>query len=240
MNRILTWTISSLQKNMTVEQFLRTCGCSHHVITHLKRTECGFLLNNTWAYTNQKLKSGDTLTIQIVETPAPNILFVYRCINRLDRDTSGLLIIAKHMLSGAILSRMSVERQIHRKYLAIVEGLLPESGTIDMKHIGHPLVGDFLYHPDSMHHTFKEQPAVFFICHDCSKHKIILNCQILQTLSLHETSTSAEEFYSLSMSYRFLLFEPRFVTFVSIALLYRTLSGNPTFFCTLRNVFCAK
>ncbi len=59
------------------------------------------------------------------------IPFVYRCINRLDRDTSGLLIIAKHLLSAAVLSEMSAERRIHREYLAIVEGRLPESGTID-------------------------------------------------------------------------------------------------------------
>lgn len=32
--------------------------------------------------------------------------FVYRCINRLDRDTTGLLIVAKHLLSASILSDM--------------------------------------------------------------------------------------------------------------------------------------
>ena len=40
--------------------------------------------------------------------------FVYRCINRLDRDTTGLLIVAKNMLSGGILSDMSKKREIHR------------------------------------------------------------------------------------------------------------------------------
>ena len=129
--------------------------------------------------------------------------FVFRCINRLDRDTSGLTIIAKHMLSGGILSSMVAERAIHREYLAIVRGhISPESGTIDapigrkddsiierqidyvggeravthyalkeyknghsllsihletgrthqirvhMKHIGFPLIGDYLYNPD--------------------------------------------------------------------------------------------
>ena len=29
--------------------------------------------------------------------------YVYRCINRLDRDTTGLLVLAKHMLSAAVL-----------------------------------------------------------------------------------------------------------------------------------------
>lgn len=57
--------------------------------------------------------------------------FVYRCINRLDRDTTGLLIIAKNALSGAILSQMMKDRQIRRTYLAIVKGIPPECGTID-------------------------------------------------------------------------------------------------------------
>ena len=57
--------------------------------------------------------------------------FVYRCINRLDRDTTGLLILAKNRLSGALLSRMSAERKIHRQYLAIATGEIPKCGTID-------------------------------------------------------------------------------------------------------------
>lgn len=57
--------------------------------------------------------------------------FVYRCINRLDRDTTGLLIIAKHMLSAAVLSQMMLDRQIHRTYRAVVIGIPPEEGTID-------------------------------------------------------------------------------------------------------------
>ena len=60
-----------------------------------------------------------------------NIPFVFRCINRLDRDTTGLLIIAKNALSGAILSQMMKDRQIRRTYLAIVKGIPPECGTID-------------------------------------------------------------------------------------------------------------
>ena len=128
--------------------------------------------------------------------------FTYRCINRLDRDTTGLLIIAKHMYSASLLSEMVANREIHREYLAIATGEVPKSGTIvapigrvdgstierhvdeahgdyacthykrliynngyslvslkletgrthqirvHMKHIGHPLPGDFLYNPD--------------------------------------------------------------------------------------------
>lgn len=48
--------------------------------------------------------------------------FVFRCINRLDRDTTGLLIIAKNALSASILSNQMKRREIHRTYLAVVSG----------------------------------------------------------------------------------------------------------------------
>jgi 23S rRNA pseudouridine1911/1915/1917 synthase len=134
--------------------------------------------------------------------------FVFRCINRLDKETSGLTVIAKNPLSGALLSDMVQSRQIHRTYLALVEGNLPidsdkeafphtinapigrcgdsiitrridrekgqnaithyrvlsnkkglsllsiklETGRthqirVHMQFIGHPLPGDYLYHP---------------------------------------------------------------------------------------------
>ena len=60
-----------------------------------------------------------------------DINFVFRCINRLDRDTTGLVVIAKNMLSGAALNLAMVNREIHRTYLAVVKGKLPENGTID-------------------------------------------------------------------------------------------------------------
>ena len=60
-----------------------------------------------------------------------NIPFVFRCINRLDRDTTGLLILAKNMLSGAILSDQMKKREIHRIYLAITEGKTDPAGTIN-------------------------------------------------------------------------------------------------------------
>lgn len=58
--------------------------------------------------------------------------FVFRCANRLDRNTSGLTVVAKHMVSGNILSTMVKNRQFHREYYAIVRGRLSEPcGTID-------------------------------------------------------------------------------------------------------------
>lgn len=58
--------------------------------------------------------------------------YPYRCINRLDRDTTGLLILAKHMLSAAILYEQMRERKIHRTYLALVKGKIDKPGTIDL------------------------------------------------------------------------------------------------------------
>lgn len=64
-----------------------------------------------------------------------NEKFVYRCINRLDRDTTGLTIVAKHSLSASILYQAMYERRIHRTYLAIVrdaKGKLQNEGVIDL------------------------------------------------------------------------------------------------------------
>ncbi len=58
--------------------------------------------------------------------------FIFRCINRLDRDTTGLTILAKHMVSCSILQSDMMERKISREYLAIVEGEFENAeGTID-------------------------------------------------------------------------------------------------------------
>mgnify|MGYP001851622113 FL=1 len=54
----------------------------------------------------------------------------FRCINRLDRDTSGALILAKNALSASILSAQMKNRLIRRTYLAVVKGIAPEKGTV--------------------------------------------------------------------------------------------------------------
>lgn len=54
----------------------------------------------------------------------------FRCINRLDRDTSGALILAKNAFSAAVLSTQMRNRQIRRTYLAVVEVITPPNGTI--------------------------------------------------------------------------------------------------------------
>ena len=254
MKRIFSYTIPEEFDSCSLLEFLKSKKYSSQIITHLKRTKEGILLNNEWARVHDKLHTNDELTIQLFEedssekivpsnlplhivyededllvinknadTPIhpsqgnfDNTLanavayyfqqkgepFVYRCINRLDRDTTGLLIVAKNMYSASLLSDMVHHREIHREYLAIATGVVPSEGTIiapigrvdgstierqvdvehgeyacthyrtlkekngyslvnlkletgrthqirvHMKHIGHPLPGDFLYNPD--------------------------------------------------------------------------------------------
>lgn len=74
-------------------------------------------------------------------TLANGILFYYETkqipytihvVTRLDKDTSGLVLIAKHQYSHSLLSKLQRANKIKRVYRAIVYGKMPErSGTID-------------------------------------------------------------------------------------------------------------
>ena len=75
-------------------------------------------------YTNT-LANGVTAYLDAKDEHSP-----FRCINRLDRDTSGTLILAKNAFSAAVLSTQMRNRQIRRTYLAVVEGITPPNGTI--------------------------------------------------------------------------------------------------------------
>lgn len=129
--------------------------------------------------------------------------FIFRCLTRLDKDTSGLVLVAKNLLASSILSERMRDGDITKEYTAICENPFENiTGTIDaaiarkegstieriisddgqkaitnyividnkkkhalvrlclqtgrthqirvhMKHIGHPLVGDYIYNPDN-------------------------------------------------------------------------------------------
>ncbi|MDR0534686.1 MAG: RNA pseudouridine synthase [Verrucomicrobiales bacterium] len=51
-------------------------------------------------------------------------------VNRLDRETSGLVLVARSSLAASTLGKMTMRRQIAKKYLAIVWGEAPESGSV--------------------------------------------------------------------------------------------------------------
>lgn len=69
----------------------------------------------------------DALAYKYQEEGAP---FVFRAISRLDRNTSGLTLIAKDRISASNLSKAMKNREIHKKYIAILNGELSGSGII--------------------------------------------------------------------------------------------------------------
>lgn len=67
------------------------------------------------------------------EMPRPGI------IHRLDKDTSGLLIVAKNLRAYNFLSQQFKERRIIKRYLVLVKGkVLPEEGVIEAPIARHP------------------------------------------------------------------------------------------------------
>lgn len=53
-------------------------------------------------------------------------------VHRLDKDTSGLMLVAKNEFTHERLSNMIANKEVERKYLAIVDGLIKhDTGTID-------------------------------------------------------------------------------------------------------------
>ncbi|OZU90612.1 RNA pseudouridine synthase [Virgibacillus indicus] len=61
-----------------------------------------------------------------------NIPFTIHVVTRLDRDTTGLVLIAKHRYSHSLLSASQKAGEVRRKYMAVIEGILQKKqGTID-------------------------------------------------------------------------------------------------------------
>lgn len=57
--------------------------------------------------------------------------FVYRPVGRLDKDTSGLLIVARNALAACRMHEIQIAGKIGKTYTALVSGVIPESGEID-------------------------------------------------------------------------------------------------------------
>lgn len=57
--------------------------------------------------------------------------FVFRAIGRLDKNTSGLVLLAKNKLSACLLTAQSRTGGLARRYLAVCTGELPDRGVID-------------------------------------------------------------------------------------------------------------
>lgn len=59
-------------------------------------------------------------------------------VHRIDKDTSGLLVVAKNNGAHAALSEQLKEKKAVRKYYALVNGVVKENGTVDKPIARHP------------------------------------------------------------------------------------------------------
>ena len=69
---------------------------------------------------------------QLAEIPRAGI------VHRLDKDTSGLLVVAKTLIAQTALVRQLQARTVHREYYALVYGEVERSGTVDAAMGRHP------------------------------------------------------------------------------------------------------
>jgi len=173
--RSIEYIITENENGKTVERFLKSKGYSSALITCLKKTEKGVLLNGEPVFVVTPLKTNDCLLISIDdEEKSENIIpidlgfsvlfededyiiydkpagvvvhptkvyqtqtigndFMYRCnqrgerslfrpVYRIDRNTSGAVVIAKNKLSAAT--------HFDKDYICICNGKLDESGYFD-------------------------------------------------------------------------------------------------------------
>jgi 23S rRNA pseudouridine1911/1915/1917 synthase len=59
-------------------------------------------------------------------------------VHRLDKDTSGLLVVARTLAAHTSLVRMLEQREIHREYQAVCRGVMTAGGTVDAPIDRHP------------------------------------------------------------------------------------------------------
>ena len=87
-------------------------------------------------------------------------------IHRLDKDTSGLLLIARSLPAHTALVRLLADREIDRHYLAVCNGVLTGGGTIREPMARHPVDRKRMSvqeggKPAVTHYTVKERFAAF-------------------------------------------------------------------------------
>lgn len=80
---------------------------------------------------------GDTVANALAYRYAEmGIPFVFRPINRLDKDTSGLLLIARNRLSAATLTKELQSKSIQKEYVAVLRGILSHDSEVIDTFIG--------------------------------------------------------------------------------------------------------
>lgn len=152
MTKLITYTINLETECLTVEKFLRKEGYSKHIIIRLKNTDRGISVNGELSYTTRLLKerkihrqylaiaTGQVLGKQTVTAPIARVegSTIERCVDfergEYARTHCRSLFYNQHsdctLLAVVLDTGRTHQIRVH------------------MKHIGHPLPGDFLYHPD--------------------------------------------------------------------------------------------
>ena len=171
----MTYLIPDDHDGRTIRDYLKNeLKLSRSLITRLKYTTDGILLNGNSVTVRWQLRGGDNLTLALEDTSSSeNIVpnrcelsiiyedecllavnkprnmpvhpslghyddtlanyvmgyyteqgrrFVFRAINRLDRDTTGVVIIAKDAMSAQKLVDQIKERAVEKSYLALIKG----------------------------------------------------------------------------------------------------------------------
>lgn len=76
-------------------------------------------------------KSGTVANALLAYYKQKQLPYTIHIVTRLDRNTSGLLLVAKHRYSHSLLANLQQEHKINRKYKAIIEGYIKNNnGTI--------------------------------------------------------------------------------------------------------------
>ncbi len=178
-------TVDESYENRPLLSFIKSeLRLSHRLLSRLKRTENGILINGKHVTVRYILKSGDILeladadtessqTVEPVELSVDIIFenddlvainkpanmpthpshghtddtlanalaflyrdknFVFRPINRLDRNTSGIVLVAKNQRAASFLSNALKNGEFEKTYIAAVEGKIFADGAIE-KHI---------------------------------------------------------------------------------------------------------
>lgn len=184
----MQYVMDAAQEGVMLKRYLLdTLGLSHRILTRLKASPDGILLDGHHVTVRAVLHEGQRLTLALEDAPdaglgtiipstaLPDILYedrdillcnkphgmpthpshghfddtlanavahydmlthgqigVFRPINRLDRDTSGIVLVARHQLAASRLSEAMQKGEIHKRYLAILEGIPPHAhGTVN-------------------------------------------------------------------------------------------------------------
>lgn len=83
-------------------------------------------------------RSGTLVNGLLFRDPALSALPRAGIVHRLDKDTSGVMVVARNLQAHAALVEQLSSRQVHRQYLAIVVGALISGGVADAPIDRHP------------------------------------------------------------------------------------------------------